>query len=167
VIQLAGVMLLATVGGYAVIGCFRRRPLTFRGLSLGIPMPWLTTAQIVLACADIALAAAVGYVLIAPSVEISFAQYLGIYVISTAAGIASHVPGGLGVFEAGLLLMLPEAPIDVVLAAALAYRLVYLLGPLAFAATFLGGYELAEHGGFLPRGNRKDAVHLPADNDRP
>jgi len=53
--------------------------------------------------------------------------------VATSIGLASHVPGGLGVFEGAMVLMLPELPRDALLAAMLAYRLIYYLGPLCLA----------------------------------
>ena len=52
-------------------------------------------------------------------------------------GLASHVPGGLGVFEAGILAALAPAPAVGVLAALLAYRAIYNLLPFAITAMAL------------------------------
>ncbi|HEX8906160.1 MAG TPA: bifunctional lysylphosphatidylglycerol flippase/synthetase MprF, partial [Longimicrobiaceae bacterium] len=58
-------------------------------------------------------------------------------------GHASHVPGGLGVFESVLLFFLtPRIPAPVVVGALLAWRAVYYLLPLGMAVVTLAGHEL-------------------------
>jgi phosphatidylglycerol lysyltransferase len=59
------------------------------------------------------------------------------YLAALAAGLASQSPGGVGVFEATLLALLPEVPAGEVLAAALGYRLAYHAAPAATALVLL------------------------------
>jgi uncharacterized membrane protein YbhN (UPF0104 family) len=64
------------------------------------------------------------------------------YLLALLAGLVSHVPGGLGVFESIMLLMLtPEVPPPTVLGALLAYRSIFHLLPLLAALAF-GAYEV-------------------------
>lgn len=59
------------------------------------------------------------------------------------AGVVSNVPGGLGVFETVILLLLaPQVPAVSVLGALLAYRAVYYFLPLMVAIVLLGFYEI-------------------------
>jgi uncharacterized membrane protein YbhN (UPF0104 family) len=58
------------------------------------------------------------------------------------AGIISHVPGGLGVFETITLVDLSnEVPGDQVLAALLLFRVMYFLVPLVTACALFGGLK--------------------------
>lgn len=63
-----------------------------------------------------------------------FAAFLLVYLLALAAGVLSHVPGGVGVFEAVLLAafagQLGAAPLA---AALLLYRLIYVVLPLLLA----------------------------------
>ncbi|HEY9726013.1 MAG TPA: hypothetical protein V6D50_06140, partial [Chroococcales cyanobacterium] len=60
-------------------------------------------------------------------------------------GVVSNVPGGLGVFETVLLLILSsQIPAATVLGSLLAYRGIYYILPLAFATILLGVYEIKE-----------------------
>lgn len=60
-----------------------------------------------------------------------------------AAGVVSNVPGGVGVFETVVILLLSgQLPADAVLAALLAYRIVYYLLPFAVAAGLLLFHEI-------------------------
>jgi uncharacterized membrane protein YbhN (UPF0104 family) len=57
-------------------------------------------------------------------------------------GVASHSPGGLGVFEATILLALSSYPREPVLGALLLYRLCYYFLPFVLALALLGAYEI-------------------------
>ena len=59
-------------------------------------------------------------------------------------GIASHAPGGLGVFETIMLAAFPAAARADLLAALLCYRLTYGLLPFALAGVAVGAFELRE-----------------------
>ncbi len=129
----AGAALLLGLLAYLLLG-IRRRHVEWRGRRLETPGPVLTPLQIVVPAIDIALAGLALYVLL-PNLPIGPVGFVGLYVVATSIGLASHVPGGLGVFEGAMVLMLPELPTESLLAAMLAYRLIYYLGPLALATT--------------------------------
>jgi phosphatidylglycerol lysyltransferase len=58
------------------------------------------------------------------------------------AGLISHVPGGLGVFDAVVLVgLFARLPADQILAGLLAFRVVYQLIPLVGAAILFGAVE--------------------------
>jgi uncharacterized membrane protein YbhN (UPF0104 family) len=60
------------------------------------------------------------------------------------AGVVTHIPAGLGVLEAVFLSLLGGAhPVNELLAALLAYRAVYYLGPLVIAGVAYLALELA------------------------
>ena len=88
--------------------------------------------------ATAALAGLALYVLL-PVIPVGPVGFIGVYVVATSIGLASHIPGGLGVFEGAMVLMLPELPMEPLIAAMLAYRLIYYLGPLALATTLFAG----------------------------
>ena len=89
--------------------------------------------QIVLSVIDLSLSSAVLWWLLPPDAHISFIAFVGAYAVAVIAGIISHVPGGIGVFETVILYTLPEVPKDALLGSLLAYRVVYYLVPLFFA----------------------------------
>ncbi len=81
------------------------------------------------------------YVLLPAGSAPPFVDFLPIYVGAVLAGIVSHSPGGLGVFETIMLASFPaEARADL-LAAMLCYRLTYSLLPFGLASIALGGFE--------------------------
>jgi len=110
---------------------------------LSVPTLRMAAAQLLLACADWLAAALTLWVLLPDTLPLSFGAFLGTFLLAQILGVASHVPGGLGVFEVVLLAAIPGAAEDgAVIAGLLAFRGVYYLVPLVLAAVSLGVYEL-------------------------
>ena len=110
----AAVTGLASVGLWRPAGRLRpglglvfRRPLTLARLELRLAAPRVAAAQLVLAVVDWSLAALTLWLLLPPSASASSPSPAS-YTAASIAGVISHVPAGLGVFEAVLLLALPE-----------------------------------------------------------
>jgi len=143
--QGAGVLLLAGVAGYLILVCVRRRPLALRGLSVRLPTLRITFAQLLLSIVDVAMAAAVFYVLLPDPHKISFLAFAGLYLIATTAALISNVPGGLGVFETVILLLLPDVQPRSLLGSLLAYRLLYYAAPFGLALAGLAAHEAYAH----------------------
>ena len=57
-------------------------------------------------------------------------------------GFASHAPGGLGVFDAAMLVALWQYDKEDVLAGLLLFRLLYYLSPFVIALAILGTREI-------------------------
>ena len=71
--------------------------------------------------------------------------FFGIYLLAQLAGIISNVPGGLGVFETILILLLsPPIPSASLLGALLAYRGIYYFLPLGVSILMLLWYEFKQ-----------------------
>jgi phosphatidylglycerol lysyltransferase len=135
-----GVVLLLLVAAYVTASVVARGPLRMRDFEVALPRPRLALAQLALGALDWAVASAVLYALLPPGGSLSWPAFLGVFLLAQIAGVVSHIPGGLGVFEAVtlLLLPLPEGPL---VASLVAYRAVYYLAPLLVATTALGAYE--------------------------
>ncbi|HKV10235.1 MAG TPA: bifunctional lysylphosphatidylglycerol flippase/synthetase MprF [Thermoanaerobaculia bacterium] len=141
---LGAVFLLLAAAYLAATFFGRGRTLTIKGLELGLPGPGLGLAQLAVASLDWTLAGSVLYSLLPPAWNITFLHFLGIFLFAQVAGLLSHVPGGLGVFETLMVLLLPpELPRPELLAAMVAYRGVYYVLPLLAAAVSLGIHEIA------------------------
>lgn len=132
---LGGGVLLVALAGRRVVLPFGRRP------SIELPSRSLVLRQIAVTALETASAAGTLWVLM-PAGTISYAAFLPIYTVALVLGILSHVPAGLGVFEAVLLAALGGvAPPAELLAAFALYRLVYQVLPLALSSI---GLALAE-----------------------
>lgn len=114
-----------------------------RHLSLGlitirVPSMRITMLQFVITLLDMLAASTVLYCLLPGSADIPFGTFLTVYLLALAAGVLSHVPGGLGVFEVVLLAAF-KSQLDQpgLLAALFLYRLIYVVMPLIVACLVL------------------------------
>ena len=139
---LIGAGLLTAVGCYFFWAASRRLRIEIRGWLLRPPGAGVGAIQILIGTIDLALSCGVLWVLLPPSAHVDFLTFAGAYAIAVAAGLVSHVPGGLGVFEAVVVFAVPGVPTDVLLGSLLAYRSVFYLGPLLLATLLFGAEEL-------------------------
>ena len=138
-----GVLCLLLVGGYLLASALRRRPFRLRSFEMALPTPPFAAAQVVVGAADWALAAAVLWAFLPAAGGLTFHGFLGAFLLAQMLGLLSQVPGGLGVFETALVLVLgPVVPHPALLGALVLYRLVYYLAPLLAAALMLAAVEL-------------------------
>ncbi|WP_316859308.1 bifunctional lysylphosphatidylglycerol flippase/synthetase MprF [uncultured Cohaesibacter sp.] len=118
---------------------------------LAAPSPGVLFSQLAFTLVDTSMAALTLYVLL-PSARPDFLTFLPVFAAATMAGVLSHVPGGVGVFETVIIAALPPgAPLDQVAAALLLYRLIYYLVPFALALVFVAVNEARLAGGFITR----------------
>jgi phosphatidylglycerol lysyltransferase len=143
----AGAGLFAVVGGYFWLVLTRHQPLCYGRIVIPVPKPRVAFAQVGVACADLLFAAAVMYSLLPAQASLSFGAFAGIYLLAIAAGIVSNVPGGIGVFETVLLLLMPSVPKGSLLGALVAYRAIYYFVPFGIALCLLGAHEVWVHRG--------------------
>ncbi|AHG87645.1 Lysylphosphatidylglycerol synthetase, domain of unknown function DUF2156 [Gemmatirosa kalamazoonensis] len=114
------------------------------GWRFPVPSPTLAVAQLVLAAADWTVAGSVLYALLPhQAAAVPFLTFLGAFLLAQFAGVVSHVPGGIGVFEWVIVRLLrPYAPnAAAVLGALVAYRAVYYLLPFVAALGALALHE--------------------------
>jgi phosphatidylglycerol lysyltransferase len=132
-----GVTLLAAAGAYLAAAVLRLPPLRIRAWTLPFPPVRLVLGQLALSAVDWALAAGAFYLLL-PRSEVGFGAVLGAFMAAQILGLVSHVPGGVGVFEGTMVVLLRGglAP-EQILSALLLYRLTYYVAPLALALAIL------------------------------
>jgi phosphatidylglycerol lysyltransferase len=107
-----------------------------------LPPPGLAIRQLLISALDLTASAAALWFLL-PDNIIGLPAFFAWYAMAVALGLLSHVPGGLGVFEAVILLACGgRAPPEQIIGALVLYRIVYYLLPLIVAAALLAGYEL-------------------------
>ncbi|HEV2559714.1 MAG TPA: lysylphosphatidylglycerol synthase domain-containing protein [Microvirga sp.] len=140
--QLIGLSVLIGIVAYLVWVSIKRRAVKLQGWRLELPGFRLSLAQMLIGAGDVCAGAGVLYVLLPGGHNITFETFLAVYVLAVMLGVASHAPGGLGVFEATILLALSAYPREPILGALLLYRLCYYLVPFVFALALLGAYEI-------------------------
>ena len=133
--RMTGWLFLASALAYPLLVLVRRRPLCVAGVRIALPSMGLVGSQFVLSMLDWVLAGAVLYVLI-PAPRPEFLFFLGAFLAAQLVALISHVPGGLGVFES-LMVLLLGLPAATVLPALALFRVIYYLVPLSAALLVL------------------------------
>ena len=124
-----------------VVACGRARgPLRVWRFSAPLPRAGQALAQIAIAVLDTSAAAAALFVLIPHAAPALLPAFVLAYALGIVAAVLAHVPGGIGVFEAVVLAVLPGDR-STAFAALIAYRLIYYLLPLAVAVAILAWRE--------------------------
>ncbi len=103
--------------------------------SIRLPNLRLASYQFVITLIDTVLAGAILYFLL--PIQPHFTTFIMIYILALVAGVLSHIPGGVGVFEAVMLAAFSsEVGAASLTVALIIYRIIYILIPL-FIASFL------------------------------
>ncbi|HXJ34053.1 MAG TPA: bifunctional lysylphosphatidylglycerol flippase/synthetase MprF [Candidatus Eisenbacteria bacterium] len=137
-----GIAFLVLLVAYAAIVMARQRPLRIGTWRFPLPSPALTVGQLFVATLDLTTMGTALWVLLPPAPDLSYPRFLATFLVALVSGAASQVPGGLGIFETVILLLLSPrvAPPDLV-AALLAFRATYFILPLFVAAMTIGVRE--------------------------
>jgi uncharacterized membrane protein YbhN (UPF0104 family) len=138
--RIAGVVIALLLAGLVL---WLARPRNLRLGRWAITLPGSGSALLQMLVGGVEMSAAIGamYLLLPPAIAPPLADFVPIYLAALIAGIVSHAPGGLGVFEAILLGAFPAQARADVLAGLLCYRLVYNLLPFAVAGLSLAVFE--------------------------
>jgi uncharacterized membrane protein YbhN (UPF0104 family) len=125
---------------YVALAATVRTRVRIRDWSIELPRLPLALAQIVIGPANFACVAACLYHVLASVNDVSYVAVATVYVIGNVTSLITHVPGGLGVIETVVLLLLPTGKY---IGALIAFRAIYFLIPLCiggilFATTELG-----------------------------
>jgi phosphatidylglycerol lysyltransferase len=139
-----GWLLILTAIGYVAACAFRLTPIRVRSFAIDLPSPGIAVAQVGISALDWVLAGAVLYALL-PARTVSFLTFLAAFLAAQLLALASHVPGGIGVFEGLMVVLLRDAvPSSTMAPALLMYRAIYYLAPLVLALLVLVGDELRQ-----------------------
>jgi phosphatidylglycerol lysyltransferase len=146
-----GWLLVAVSPAYLLLTVIRRTPLRLRTFELPFPSLPIAIGQVVISAIDWALTGAVLYVLLPPS-ALSFVQFLGVFLVAILLGMVSHVPGGIGVFEGLMVLLLkPYLSSGELLPALVVFRAAYYLLPLSIGLVGLIADEAWQRRGHVTR----------------
>ncbi len=137
-----GIAILLGLLGYVIWVSMAPRRFGRDNWKVTLPGGKLTLLQILIGIVDLACATAAMYVLMPDRPNIDFLSLMVIFVSATLLGFASHSPGGLGVFDAAMLLALPLFDKEDLVGALLLFRLYYYLVPFALAVAIIGIREL-------------------------
>lgn len=134
-----GLACLVLVAAYVAMAAFVRRPVHLRRWRLQMPRLRLALGQVVLGPLNFACVAGCLYWCVTALGDVGYLGVATAYVIGNLAALVSHVPGGLGVLEGVVMVLLPGSS---VIGGLLVFRAVYFFVPLAIGAPLFGLIEL-------------------------
>lgn len=133
-LRIVGIVLLAMVAVYVWFCAFaKRRHMKVKGQKLVLPSFKFALMQMVISSANWMAMGAIIWLLLGRDVNYFFV--LGVLLVSSIAGVIVHIPAGIGVLEAVFIALLAGEHISqgTIIAALLAYRLLYYFLPLMLA----------------------------------
>ena len=136
-----GIALLALLTAYVIWVNMAERTFGRGGWSVTLPGGRLTLVQISIGAVDLACCAAAMYMLMPAEPAIDFASLAVIFIAATLLGFASHTPGGIGVFDATMLLALSQLNREELVGALLLFRLLYYIAPFVLALAIMAYRE--------------------------
>jgi glycosyltransferase 2 family protein len=134
--------LLAILAAYVAWVWVKPRVIGRDGWQVTLPGGPLTLVQIAIGIVDLACCAGAMYMLVPDEPNLGFVTVAVIFVVATLLGFASHAPGGLGVFDAAMMVALWQFDKEDLLAGLLLFRLLYYIVPFALSLLVLGVREL-------------------------
>jgi uncharacterized membrane protein YbhN (UPF0104 family) len=138
----AALVTLAVLCGYVAWVWSKPRLVGRDGWQVALPQGPLTLLQIGIGIVDLACCALAMWMLLPEEPHIGFVTLAVIFVSATLLGFASHAPGGLGVFDAAMLVGLWQFDREDLIAGLLLFRLLYYIVPFALALAIMGVREL-------------------------
>ena len=140
--RLVAIAIILGLLGYVVWVGIRPRRVGRGPWTVVLPTGPLTLLQIVIGILDLGFCALAMYVLVPDEPNLGFVVVAVIFVSATLLGFASHSPGGLGVFDAAMLVGLWQMDKKDLLAGMLLFRLLYYVAPFVISIILLTFREI-------------------------
>src|ERR1700761_36152 len=135
--RLAAFAVLVALATYVVWVSMRPRGVGRGPWTVILPGGTLTLLQIAIGIVDLGFCSLAMYVLVPDEPNLGFIVVAVIFVAATLLGFASHSPGGLGVFDAAMLVGLWQMDREDLLAGMLLFRLLYYIAPFVISVILL------------------------------
>jgi uncharacterized membrane protein YbhN (UPF0104 family) len=135
-------VILALLVSYVAWVWVKPRVIGRDGWQVTLPGGPLTLVQIVIGILDLGFCAAAMYMLVPDEPNLGFVTVAVIFVAATLLGFASHAPGGLGVFDAAIMVAMWQFDKEDLLAGLLLFRLLYYIIPFVISLAVLGIREV-------------------------
>ncbi len=133
-LRIIGIVLLAIIVTYLWFCAFaKHRHMTVKGQKLVLPSFKFAIAQMIISSANWMAMGAIIWLLLGQ--EVNYFFVLGVLLVSSIVGVIVHIPAGIGVLEAVFIALLAgeHTGHGAIIAALLAYRLLYFIAPLLLA----------------------------------
>jgi glycosyltransferase 2 family protein len=148
--RVLALLILAVLAAYIAWVWVKPRIIGRDGWLLTLPGGRLTLVQIAIGILDLSCCAVAMYMLVPDEPYLGFVAVSVVFVAATVLGFASHAPGGLGVFDATMMVALWQFDKEALLAGLLLFRLLYYVTPFVISLAILGAREA-----LLGRGARR------------
>ncbi|WP_336485524.1 lysylphosphatidylglycerol synthase domain-containing protein [Methylobacterium nigriterrae] len=139
-----GIGLLGFVALYVAGSVLHLKPLHIRSFKLEYPRPQIMGRQLLAAPLELLGAAGIIYFALPEAMNPGFITVLAIFLASFSLALASHAPGGLGVFEIVFITAMQitdAAQKDAVVAAVIVFRIFYFWIPALVSVVVVLLYE--------------------------
>jgi uncharacterized membrane protein YbhN (UPF0104 family) len=133
----AAFLTIAALAGYVAWVWAKPRAVGRGPWTVTLPGGPLTLLQIGIGIVDLGFCALAMYVLTPSEPNVGFVTVAVIFVSATLLGFASHSPGGLGVFDAAMLVGLWQMDREDLLAGMLLFRMLYYIAPFVISVILL------------------------------
>src|SRR3984885_9359618 len=173
--RLAAFMVIVALVAYVAWVWVQPRKVGRGPWTVVLPGGPLTLLQIVIGIVDLGFCALAMYTLVPDEPNLGFVVVAVIFVSATLLGFASHSPGGLGVFDAAMLVGLWQMDREDLLAGMLLFRLLYYIAPfvisvilLTFREVMLGSRmkRLRQAAAALDAGPAREAAYVRERSDK-
>src|ERR1700751_2616377 len=138
--RLIGIGCLAGIAAYFVwlMTGEKRRELGQNGWKVVLPSAKLTMLQVLIGVVDLGFCAMAMDLLLPMQPLIDFVSLAVVFIMATLLGFASHAPGSIGVFDAAMLVALPQFGKEELLATLVVFRILYFIIPFCISISIMG-----------------------------
>ena len=140
--RLLALAIIAGLSAYVIWVSVKPRRVGRGNWTVELPGGPLTLLQIGIGIVDLGFCALAMYVLVPDEPNLGFIVVAVIFVSATLLGFASHSPGGLGVFDAAMLVGLWQMNKEELLAGMLLFRILYYIVPFVLSVIILAIREI-------------------------
>jgi uncharacterized membrane protein YbhN (UPF0104 family) len=159
VIRVIGITALIVLSAYIVWVGRAQRSFGRNGWRVTLPGGYSTLIQVGIGIADLTFASLAMYSLVPSAPNDDFITVSIATVSATLLGFASHAPGSLGVFDAAMLVALPDMSKEGLVAALIIYRVLYFMIPFVVALLIMAYWEVT----LFLEGTRGDSGRRPLE----
>lgn len=138
----AAFLTIAALVGYVAWVWAKPRVVGRGPWTVTLPGGALTLLQIGIGIVDLGFCALAMFLLMPMQPDIDFISLAVVFILATLLGFASHAPGSIGVFDAAMLVALPQFGKEQLLATLVVFRILYFLIPFAISISIMGMREL-------------------------
>lgn len=143
-VHFIGIILLIFLLSYYYFIVIPKRNLKIGKQVIQAPDKKTTLKQIVVGLGDNVTLFITFYTVFSYYIDAHFLEAFTVFIIAQSIALATQVPGGIGVFESGFLLLFPHEQSEKtgILASLAVFRVIYYFIPFIVAGIYLGLYRL-------------------------